>query len=115
MGRFIHFALAAAQEAMEHSGLKIGPEKRGQHRRTHRLGHRRVHIIEREPQQHAGRRTAQDSPPFFIPAAIVNLAAGHVSIKYGAKGRMRDCDCLTSSAHSIGDAFRTIQRGMPMR
>ena len=50
--------------------------------------------------------------PFFIPASIINLAAGHVSIKYGAMGpNEATATACTSSAHSIGDAYRTIQRG----
>jgi len=111
MGRFIHFALAAAHEAMEHSGLKVTDEN------SERVG---VHIgsgiggfdvIEREHTQlmnHGPRRIS----PFFIPASIVNLAAGHVSIRYGAKGpNEATATACTSSAHSIGDAFRIIQRG----
>jgi len=111
MGRFIHFALAAAQEAMEHSGLQITAEN------TERFG---VHIgsgiggfdvIEREHTAllEGGPRKIS---PFFIPASIVNLAAGHVSIKYGARGpNEATATACTSSAHSIGDAFRIIQRG----
>jgi len=50
--------------------------------------------------------------PFFIPASIVNLAAGHVSIRYGAKGpNEATATACTTSAHSIGDAYRIIQRG----
>ncbi len=110
MGRFIHLALAAAQEAMQGSGLKITPE----------LGPRvGVHIgsgiggfdvIEREHETllKSGPRKIS---PFFIPAAIVNLAAGHVSIRYGAKGpNEATCTACTSSAHSIGDAFKIIAR-----
>jgi 3-oxoacyl-[acyl-carrier-protein] synthase II len=111
MGRFIHFALAAAQEAMEHSGLQITAEN------SERFG---VHIgsgiggfdvIEREhtAMMEGGPRKIS---PFFIPATIVNLAAGHVSIKYKARGpNEATATACTSSAHSIGDAFRIIQRG----
>ena len=50
--------------------------------------------------------------PFFIPGAIINLAAGHVSIRYGAEGpNEATATACTCSAHSIGDAFRIIQRG----
>ena len=111
MGRFIHFAMAAAQEAMQHSGLQITPEI------SENVG---VHIgsgiggfdvIEREHTalMNGGPRKIS---PFFIPATIINLAAGHVSIKYGAKGpNEATATACTSSAHSIGDAFRIIQRG----
>ena len=111
MGRFIHFAMAAAQEAMQHSGLQVNPEN------AENVG---VHIgsgiggfdvIEREHTalMNGGPRKIS---PFFIPATIINLAAGHVSIKYGAKGpNEATATACTSSAHSIGDAFRIIQRG----
>jgi 3-oxoacyl-[acyl-carrier-protein] synthase II len=111
MGRFIHFAMAASQEAMQHSGLQVTAEN------SERIG---VHIgsgiggfdvIEREhiALLNGGPRRIS---PFFIPASIINLAAGHVSIKYGARGpNEATATACTSSAHAIGDAFRTIQRG----
>jgi 3-oxoacyl-[acyl-carrier-protein] synthase II len=110
MGRFIHFAMAAADEAMTMSGLKVTPEN------ATRVG---VHIgsgvggfdvIERE---HAEllRGGPRKISPFFIPAAIVNLAAGHVSIRYGAKGpNEATATACTTSAHAIGDAYKIIQR-----
>ena len=110
MGRFIHFAMAAADEAMTMSGLKITPEN------ATRVG---VHIgsgvggfdvIEREHAEllKGGPRKIS---PFFIPAAIVNLAAGHVSIRYGAKGpNEATATACTTSAHAIGDAYKIIQR-----
>jgi 3-oxoacyl-[acyl-carrier-protein] synthase II len=111
MGRFIHFALAATDEAMKMSGLPVTPEN------AERVG---VHIgsgiggfdiIEREHCNllEGGPRKIS---PFFIPAAIVNLAAGHVSIRYGAKGpNEATATACTTGAHAIGDAFKIIQRG----
>jgi 3-oxoacyl-[acyl-carrier-protein] synthase II len=110
MGRFIHLALAASQEAMRMSGLEVNDEL------APRVG---VHIgsgiggfdvIEREHSNllNGGPRKIS---PFFIPAAIVNLAAGHVSIRYNAKGpNEATCTACTSSAHSVGDAFKIISR-----
>ena len=109
MGRFIHLAIAAADEAMAMSGLKVTPEN------EERVG---VHIgsgiggfdiIEREHTalMEGGPRKIS---PFFIPAAIVNLAAGHVSMRHGAKGpNEATATACTTSAHSIGDSFRIIQ------
>ena len=109
MGRFIHFALAAADEAMQMSGLKVTPEN------DERVG---VHIgsgiggfdiIEREHTNliEGGPRRIS---PFFIPSAIINLAAGQVSMRYGAKGpNEATATACTTSAHSIGDSFRIIQ------
>lgn len=111
MGRFIHFAMAAAQEAMEHSGLKITPENADNIGVHIGSGIGGFDIIEREHTalMNGGPRKIS---PFFIPASIINLAAGHVSIRYGAKGpNEATATACTSSAHSIGDAFRTIQRG----
>jgi 3-oxoacyl-[acyl-carrier-protein] synthase II len=110
MGRFIHLALAATDEAMKMSGLEVTPQV------STRIG---VHIgsgiggfdvIERE---HSNLLTGgpRRISPFFIPAAIVNLAAGHVSIRYHAKGpNEATCTACTSSAHSVGDAFKIIAR-----
>ena len=111
MGRFIHFAMAAAQEAMQHSGLKVTPEiaeNVGVHIGSGIGG---FDVIEREHSAMLAGGPRKISP-FFIPATIINLAAGHVSIKYGAKGpNEATATACTSSAHSIGDAFRIIQRG----
>ena len=68
-------------------------------------------MIEREHQtllEHGPRRIS----PFFIPATIINLASGYVSIRTGAKGpNSATATACTTSAHSIGDSFRLIQRG----
>ncbi|WP_263417080.1 beta-ketoacyl-ACP synthase II [Terriglobus albidus] len=111
MGRFIHFAIAAAEEAMQQSGLKVTPENAemvGVHIGSGIGG---FDVIEREHTNlmQGGPRKIS---PFFIPASIVNLAAGHVSIRFGAKGpNEATATACTTSAHSIGDAYRIIERG----
>ena len=109
MARFIHFAIAASDEAMRMSGLKITPEN------DERVG---VHIgsgiggfdiIEREHSALIDGGPRKISP-FFIPSAIINLAAGQVSMRYGAKGpNEATATACTTSAHSIGDSYRIIQ------
>jgi 3-oxoacyl-[acyl-carrier-protein] synthase II len=110
MGTFILFALAAAQEAMNQSGLKITPEIAERVGVYIGSGIGGFDVIEREHSallQGGPRRIS----PFFIPAAIVNLAAGHVSIRHGAKGpNSATCTACSSSAHAVGDSFKLIQR-----
>jgi len=111
MGRFIHFALAAATEAMEMSGLKVTPENAEMVGVYIGSGIGGFDIIEREHTalMEGGPRKIS---PFFIPATIVNLAAGHVSIRFGAQGpNLASATACTTSAHAIGDSFKIIQRG----
>jgi len=110
MARFIHLAIAAADEAMRTSGLEITEELSGRAGVHIGSGIGGFDVIEREHSNllNGGPRKIS---PFFIPAAIVNLAAGHVSIRYGAKGpNEATCTACTSSAHSVGDAFKIIAR-----
>lgn len=111
MDRFIHFALAAAQMAMNDSGLKITDEN------AERAGvivgsgigglrsieHYHSVLLEKGPRR---------ITPFFIPMLVVNLASGQISIRFGAKGPNSAVvtACATGS-HAIGDAFKIIQRG----
>jgi 3-oxoacyl-[acyl-carrier-protein] synthase II len=111
MDVFIQYAIAAAQFAMDDSGLKVTPEL------APRLG---VFIasgiggfttIEREHKALLAGGPRKISP-FFIPSAIINLAAGQVSIRFGAKGpNSATCTACSASAHAIGDAFEVIVRG----
>jgi len=111
MGRFIQFAIAAAECALAHSGLKVAPETAEQVGVYIGSGIGGFEVIEREHQtllEHGPRRIS----PFFIPATIINLASGYVSIRSGAKGpNSATATACTTSAHSIGDSFRIIQRG----
>ena len=111
MGRFIQFAIAAAECALAHSGLKVEPETAEQVGVYIGSGIGGFEVIEREHQtllEQGPRRIS----PFFIPATIINLASGYVSIRSGAKGpNSATATACTTSAHSIGDSFRIIQRG----
>ena len=111
VGRFIQFALAASDFAMRMSELKVTPEIADRTGVYIASGIGGFDVIERE---HT--KLMQGGPgrisPFFIPASIVNLASGHVSIRYGARGpNSATATACSASAHSIGDAYKIIQRG----
>src|ERR1017187_2733357 len=111
MGRFIQFAIAAAEFALTDSGLKVTPETAEQVGVYIGSGIGGVEVIEREHQTLLGQGPGRISP-FFIPATIVNLASGYVSIRTGAKGpNSATATACTSSAHAIGDSYKIIQRG----
>jgi 3-oxoacyl-[acyl-carrier-protein] synthase II len=111
MDVFIQFAIAASQFAMDDSQLQVSDAN------APRVG---VYIasgiggftsIEREHKalMEGGPRRIS---PFFIPSAIINLAAGQVSIRFGAKGpNSATCTACSASAHAVGDAFEIIRRG----
>jgi len=110
MGLFIQFALAAAQFAMEQAQLKITPDLADRTGVYIGSGIGGFDVIEREHTalMQGGPRKIS---PFFIPAAIVNLAAGFVSIRWGAKGpNSATCTACSSSTHAVGDSFKLIQR-----
>lgn len=111
MDRFIHLAVAAASLAMEDSQLKVTasnaervgvfvgsgigglPAIEKYHSIYLEKGHRRI-------------------SPFFIPMVIVNLASGHISIRFGAKGpNSAVATACATGSHAIGDAYKLIQRG----
>jgi 3-oxoacyl-[acyl-carrier-protein] synthase II len=111
MGRFIHFALAATHEAMEQSGLVITPEIEERVGVFIGSGIGGFEIIEREYLNliNGGPRKIS---PFFIPAAIINMATGQVSIRYKAKGPIScTATACATSANAIGDSVRMIQYG----
>jgi 3-oxoacyl-[acyl-carrier-protein] synthase II len=111
MSRFIHLALAATDEAMRSSGLEVTPANAERVGVFIGSGIGGFDIIEREHSNYLNGGPRKISP-FFIPAAIINLAAGQVSIRYGAKGpNEATATACTTSAHSIGDAYRIIERG----
>lgn len=111
MGRFIQFGIAGADEAVKMSGIKIdegNAERVGVYIGSGIGG---FEVIEREYRALLEKGPSRVSP-FFIPATIVNLASGWVSIRTGAKGpNSATATACTTSAHAIGDSFKIIQRG----
>ena len=117
MGAFIHYAIAASIEAVADSGIKLTENGKFSDDIAENVG---TYIssgigdfwaIERE---HS--KLLDDGPdrvsPFFIVSAIVNLAAGQVSIRFGAKGpNSATATACAAGAHAIGDSFKIIQRG----
>ena len=111
MARFIQLAMAASDFAMKMSGLEITPELANSTGVFIGSGIGGFDVIEREHSKYLNGGPGKISP-FFIPAAIINLAAGHVSIRYGAKGpNSATATACSASAHAVGDAFKIIQRG----
>jgi 3-oxoacyl-[acyl-carrier-protein] synthase II len=110
-GRFIQMAIAASEDAMQSSGLKVTEDIAESVGVYIGSGIGGFEVIEREHRnflEHGPRRIS----PFFIPATIINLASGYVSIRTGAKGpNSATATACTTSAHSIGDSYKIIQRG----
>lgn len=111
MGRFIQFAMAASEFAVNSAQLQMRLEDAEQTGVYIGSGIGGFEVIEREHKVLLERGPSRISP-FFIPSCIVNLASGYVSIKYNAKGpNSATATACTTSAHSIGDSFRLIQHG----
>jgi len=111
MGRFIQLAVAAADFASRMAGLEITPAVADRAGVYIASGIGGFDIIEREHSKLLEGGPGRISP-FFIPAAIINLAAGIISIRYGAKGpNSATATACSASAHAVGDSFRLIDRG----
>jgi 3-oxoacyl-[acyl-carrier-protein] synthase II len=111
MGRFIHFAFAATHEAITQSGLEITAEISERVGVFIGSGIGGFEIIERE-HSNLLKGGPRKISPFFIPSVIVNMAAGNISIRYGAKGPISaTATACATSANSIGDSARMIMHG----
>lgn len=111
MDIFIQFAIAASQFAMDDAKLQVTPDVAARVGVFIASGIGGFTTIEREHKAllEGGPRKIS---PFFIPSAIINLAAGQVSIRFGAKGpNSSTCTACTASAHAVGDAWEIIRRG----
>ncbi len=109
MGRFIQFAIAASEFALEGAQLKPNPDTAERTGVYIGSGIGGFEVIEREHRNLLEKGPSRISP-FFIPATIINLASGYVSIRTGAKGpNSATATACTTSAHAVGDSFRLIQ------
>jgi 3-oxoacyl-[acyl-carrier-protein] synthase II len=111
MDVFIQYAIAASQFAMEDSGLVVTPGNAAQIGVFIGSGIGGFATIEREHSALLDGGPRKISP-FFIPATIINLASGQVSIRFGAKGpNLATCTACSASAHALGESFEIIKRG----
>ena len=111
VGRFIQFAIATADMAQKAANLSVTPDIAERVGVYIGSGIGGFEVIEREHKNLLEKGPGRISP-FFIPATIVNLASGHVSIRSGAKGpNSAVATACTTGAHAIGDSFKIIQRG----
>ncbi len=111
MARFMHFAVAATDFALDMAKFKVDPDKAEDVGVYIGSGIGGFEVIEREHQSLLEKGPARVSP-FFIPATIVNLGSGYVSIRTGAKGpNSATATACTTGAHAVGDSFRLIQHG----
>jgi 3-oxoacyl-[acyl-carrier-protein] synthase II len=113
MDRFAQFAMAAAQEAVRSAGLDPGPESMDRDRVGVLIGSGIGGISTFEDQ---ARIMVEKGPkrisPFFVPMFIPDIAAGHVSMRYGFRGpNYATVSACSSSAHALGDAYRILERG----
>ena len=108
---FIHYAIAASQIAVDDAKLIIGPDEAENAGVIIGSGIGGLPLIEEMHKKLLDKGPSRISP-FFIPGLIVNLAAGHVSIRFGAKGpNSAPATACATGAHAIGDGMKVIQRG----
>ncbi|MCC6164455.1 MAG: beta-ketoacyl-ACP synthase II [Acidobacteria bacterium] len=108
---FIQYAIAASQYAVDDAALVVTPENSFDIGVYIASGIGGFGTIEREHEAYLNGGPRKISP-FFIPSAIINLASGQVSIRFGARGpNQSSCTACSASAHAIGDSYEIIKRG----
>ncbi len=111
MDLFIQYALGAADMAIKDAGFEITEENAERVGVLVGAGLGGLPTIEKYHQLMT-EGSYKKITPFFIPMLIINLAPGHISIRYGAKGpNLSSVSACATGTHSIGDAYRVIQRG----
>ncbi len=112
MDRFIHFGLAAGTLAMEDSGLKVTDKNADRVGSIVGAGIGGLSSIEKYTTL-INERGPKRVSPFFIPMTIINLTAGQIAMRFGAKGpNSAVSTACASGTHSIGDGFKLIQNGI---
>ncbi len=111
MDPFIHYAVAASHFAVSDAGLEIGPANAARVGVFIASGIGGFSTIEREHKAYLEGGPRKISP-FFVPGMIINLAAGQISIRLGAKGpNLATCTACAASAHAVGEAYEIVKRG----
>jgi 3-oxoacyl-[acyl-carrier-protein] synthase II len=112
MDRFLHFGFAAAKMAFDDAGLEITDANAARVGAYIGSGLSGVATIERTHAALLEKGPRRGISPYFVPAIIVNMSPGLVSIRLGLKGpNMSHVSACSTGAHSIGEAMRVIQRG----
>lgn len=112
MDRFCQYAMAGAQLALDDSGLQVTEENATRIGVYVGSGVGGLQTME-ETRDTLRERGPRRVSPFFIPGMIINLAAGHISMRHGLKGpSMSHVSACSTGAHSIGEAYEAIRRGI---
>ncbi|NDE01301.1 MAG: beta-ketoacyl-[acyl-carrier-protein] synthase II [Gammaproteobacteria bacterium] len=112
MDEFIHYGVAAGVQAVQDSGLDFAMEDTSRCGVISGAGIGGLATIESEFEAFQTTQSPRKISPFFIPASIINMIAGHLSIRYGLRGpNLGVVTACTTSTHAIGLGYRTIQYG----
>ena len=112
MDPFMHYGFGSAVQAITDSGLEVNESNAARIGVIMGAGIGGLHTIEETSAKYIETKSPRRISPFFIPGSIINMVAGHVSIRYGLQGpNLAVVTACTTSTHAIGLAMRTIQYG----
>jgi 3-oxoacyl-[acyl-carrier-protein] synthase II len=112
MDDFMHYGVAAGMQAVTDSGIDFTKTDAGMCGAVCGAGIGGLWTIENEYEDYLEAKNPRKISPFFVPATIINMISGHLSIKYGLKGpNLGVVTACTTSTHAIGLGMRTIQYG----
>ncbi|MEM7282226.1 MAG: beta-ketoacyl-ACP synthase II, partial [Pseudomonadota bacterium] len=112
MDPFIHYGVAASKDALDDSGLEVTDANADRIGVAVGAGIGGIGTIENNVEKYLAHGSPKKVSPFFVPASIINMVSGHVSIQYGVKGpNIAIVTACTTATHNIGAAARMIQYG----